>query len=108
MQNFTDLLNQSLVNPLKERLNGLKAANQTNAEAIGKLSQQLAETNARQAEISSQLDKVANDLQTLTTRVDDLIKQFNECQETQAMLISALEGLKWSEQEENTDDQTTH
>ena len=105
MQNFAEMLNQSLVNPLKERMNGLKVANQANAEAIGKLSQQLAETSARQAEIGGQLDKVAKNLQTLTSQVNQLTQQFNECQETQTMLISALEGLKWNEQEEGTVDQ---
>ncbi|MBQ7177165.1 MAG: hypothetical protein IJS08_07095 [Victivallales bacterium] len=107
MQNFAEMLSQSLVNPIKERLNGLKTANQANAEAIDKLSKQLTETNERQAEIGKKLDEVDKALQTLTSRVDQLVRQFIECKETQAMLISALEGLKWNDQEESTVDQPT-
>ena len=105
MQNFTDMLNQSLVNPLKERLNGLKAANQANAEAISKLVQQLAETNERQENIAKELNETSRALGQLVSRVNQLEQDFKASKETQDMLISALEGLQWNEQEEGVSEQ---
>ena len=106
MQNFSDMLNQSLVNPLKERLNGLKAATQANAEAISKLSQQLAETNERQENIARELNETAMGLGRLVARVDQLEQDIKASKETQDMLISALEGLQWNEQEESTSEKS--
>ena len=106
MQNFTELLNRSLVNPLKERLASLQSANAENAGLREALAKDLQVANVRQEKIDSNLNELAKKLQTVIGRIDIIEQDFQISLQSQNALISALESLKWNE-ENGTDIEPT-
>ncbi len=98
MQNFTELLNHSLVNPLKERLAVLQKTNEENAASRETLAKELQATNVRQEKIDSHLNELAKQLQTAIDRIDKIEQELKISLQSQNALISALEGLKWNEE----------
>lgn len=97
MQNFTELLNNTLVNPIKQRLASLNQANKENADSFKTLEQNLAATNEQQKKIDSSLQELTKQVQNEVGRLDKIEQEFKISQETQSALIAALEELKWDD-----------
>ena len=96
MQNFTELLNRSLVNPSRERLASLQNANEENTKLREALAKELQAANVRQ-------DKLEAGKMNLQSNCGPKFKEsiksnkINGLPPISKCLISALEALKWNE-----------
>lgn len=100
MQNFTELLNRSLVNPLKERLASLQNANKENTKLREALAKELQAANVRQDKLESRQNELTKQLQAEVQRIDKIEQRLMDYHQSQNALISALEALKWNEGDE--------
>lgn len=98
MTNFTELLNNGIVNPLKIRLAELQKENELNAQRQAALANELTATNERQGKIRDDLAALFREVDGIKERLDKLEQGLKAYQESQDAMIAALEGLKWDEE----------
>ena len=99
MINFTELLNNGIVNPLKIRLAELQRENEGNALKHEALAKELAATNERQEKMRDDFVELSEKVNGILERLDKLEQGFKAYQESQDAMIAALEGLKWNDDE---------
>ena len=98
MTNFTELLNNGIVNPLKIRLAELQRENELNAQRQAALADKLMATNERQGKICVDLAALFREVDAIKGRLDKLEQGLKAYQESQDAMIAALEGLKWDDE----------